>query len=271
MPSIANAAAEQAANAQRAAINGGGSADRNTLAKDMNTFLTLLTTQLKNQDPLSPMDSTEFTNQLVQFAQVEQQISQNEKLDNLVNLGVSSQAGMAVQYIGYNVEAESNKLPLQNGSGRFAYGLTSEAKSVGIILTDATGKTAFTAAGEITAGVHEFKWDGKDKDGNQLEDGTYTISVTALDKDGASIDTWTTVFGTVDGVTTQDGEAVLAMGNVGVLLSSVLSVTPPPKTPADPGTDPETDPGTDPEPEPEPDPDTGTDPGTVTDPETTTP
>lgn len=230
MPSVTNAAADAALSAQMASTNGGvASTDRNALAKDLNTFLTLLTTQLKNQDPLSPMDSTEFTNQLVQFAQVEQQIGQNEKLDTLVNLNVSSQAGMAIQYIGYNVEAESNKLPLQNGAGRFAYGLTSEAKSVGIILTDSSGKTAFTAAGEVTAGVHEFKWDGKDKDGNQLEDGTYTISVTALDNDGATVDSWTTVFGTVDGVTSQDGNTVLAMGKVGILLDDILSVTPPPK------------------------------------------
>ncbi|GAB3437832.1 flagellar hook assembly protein FlgD [Insolitispirillum peregrinum] len=202
------------------------SSGRNKLANDMNTFLTMLTTQLKNQDPLSPMDSNEFTNQLVQFAQVEQQIAQNEKLDSLVTVGKGSQASMAVQYIGMNIEAESSKMPLQDGAGRFAYGLKADAKSVGIMITDSAGKTVYTTSGLTTAGVHDFKWDGKDADGNQLDDGIYNISVTALDKDGASIDTWTTVFGTVDGVTAQNGETMLVMGKVGVALSDVLSVTP---------------------------------------------
>jgi flagellar basal-body rod modification protein FlgD len=202
------------------------SQSRNKLAQDMDTFLTLLTSQLKNQDPLSPMDSTEFTNQLVQFAQVEQQISYNEKLDSLIGLTVGSQAATAVQYIGLDVEAESSLLPVQEGKGRFAYGLTEDAKSVGIIIQDSAGKTVFTAAGDTSAGVHEFKWDGKDKDGNQLDDGTYRISITALDQDGASIDTWSTIFGTVTGVTSQDGETILTLGKVGVSLDNILSVSP---------------------------------------------
>jgi flagellar basal-body rod modification protein FlgD len=211
----------------------------------MNTFLTLLTTQLKNQDPLSPMDSTEFTNQLVQFAQVEQQIGQNEKLTSLLDLNAASQAAIAVQYIGLNAEAESNQLPLQDGSARFAYGLQADAKTVGIIITDASGDVAYTSSGKTTAGVHDFQWDGKDADGNQLEDGVYTISVTALDKDGASIDTWSTVFGKVDGVTTQNGETILVMGKVGVPLSKVLSVTPGSSSSADGGSTGSEDGGTD--------------------------
>jgi flagellar basal-body rod modification protein FlgD len=202
------------------------SSGRNKLANDMNTFLTLLTTQLKNQDPMSPMDSNDFTNQLVQYAQVEQQIGQNEKLSSLIDLNGASQAAMAVQYIGLNAEAQSNQLPLQDGDARFAYGLTSNAKSVGIMISDSAGKVVYTSEGKTTSGVHDFQWDGKDADGNQLEDGLYSISVTALDTDGASIETWTTVFGTVDGVTTQNGETILVMGKVGVPLSDILSVTP---------------------------------------------
>jgi len=246
MPSVNAAANDQALYEQMASTNGGvNSTSRNKLAKDMNTFLTLLTSQLKNQDPLSPMDSTEFTNQLVQFAQVEQQISYNEKLDNLITLNRGGQAAMAVQYIGMHVEAESNRVPLQDGYARFAYGLTEDAKSVGIMIQDATGKPVYTEAGKTTQGVHEFEWDGKDAYGNQLDDGTYTISLTALDKDGASIDTWTTVFGKVDGVTSQDGEAILTMGKVGVTLDNILSVTPATVKAAPTATDPSAGDGTD--------------------------
>lgn len=199
---------------------------RNKLAKDLDTFLLLLTTQLKNQDPLSPMDTTEFTNQIVQFAQVEQQIAQNEKLAQMVNLNVANLAATAVQYIGHVAEAESNKLPLQDGQAKFAYGLATEARSVGIMIQDEFGKTVYTKVmGNTAAGVHAFDWDGKDDNGIQLEDGTYTISVTALNNDGESVETWTTVFGQVDGVTSVNGTVVLTMGKVGVPMDKILSVT----------------------------------------------
>ena len=263
MPSVDATYNSQAAYNQMAANSAGsGSAARNQLATDMNTFLTLLTSQLQNQDPLDPMDSTEFTNQLVQFAQVEQQIGYNEKLDNMISLTQGSQAATAVQYIGLNVEAESNRFPLQDGKARFAYGLSDDAKTVGVMIQDSNGRTVYTEAGKTTAGVHEFLWDGKDANGNQLEDGTYTISLTALDNDGATVDTWTTVFGTITGVTSIDGETVLTMGNVGVTLDNILSVTPP-DVKADPT---ETDPS---DPDGGSDTDTGADDGT--DPDTSDP
>ena len=199
---------------------------RNKLAKDLDTFLLLLTTQLKNQDPLSPMDTTEFTNQIVQFAQVEQQIAQNEKLAQMVNLNVANLAATAVQYIGHVAEAESTKLPLQDGTAKFAYGLVSEARSVGIMIQDEFGTTVFTQTmGNTPSGVHPFDWDGKDENGVQLPDGTYSISVTALNNDGESIESWTTVFGRVDGVTSVNGTVVLTMGKVGVPMDQILSVT----------------------------------------------
>jgi len=221
MPSVAASANDQALYSQ---VTNGGSQSRNKLAQDLNTFLTLLTSQLKYQDPLSPMDSTEFTNQLVQFSQVEQQITQNEKLTSLLQATQSSQAAMAVNYMGRVVEVESNKLPLQDGSAKFAYGLAADAETVGIMIQDSTGKTVYGAEGKTTQGVHEFNWDGKDDSGNQLEDGTYTISVTAMGEDG-SIDTWTTVFGTVTGVTSQGDEVLLIMDKVGAPMSKLLSVT----------------------------------------------
>jgi len=199
---------------------------RNKLAKDLDTFLTLLTSQLKNQDPLSPMDSTEFTNQIVQFAQVEQQISYNEKLDDLITVSTGTQGAMAVHYIGQVIEAESSRVPLQDGTGRLAYGLAEDAASVGVIIADQAGTAVRSFQGETAAGVHEFRWDGKDDAGRPLPDGTYTISVTALNREEGQIDTWTTAFGRVDGVTNQDGQTMLVMGDQAVALDKVLSVTP---------------------------------------------
>src|SRR5215468_478605 len=89
-----------------------------TLAGNFNTFLTLLTSQLQNQDPLSPMDSTQFTQQLVMFSQVEQQINTNDNLQSLIALNLSQNANSAVNYIGRSVVMTNGEGALQsNGDG----------------------------------------------------------------------------------------------------------------------------------------------------------
>ncbi|NKD86827.1 hypothetical protein HEQ72_00645 [Haematospirillum sp. 15-248] len=225
MPSVSASAHDQALYQQLTKENGGKeNVSRNKLAKDLNTFLTLLTSQLKHQDPLSPMDSTEFTQQLVQFAQVEQQMSQNEKLDKLVAAQNASLAATAVSYIGNYVEAESNQVPLQDGKGRFAYGLREAAKQVGILVKDATGRVVRSFNGETSAGMHDFRWDGKDDNGDQLPDGTYNLAITAT-SDKGSVETWSTAFGKVTGVTSKDGEVLLVMDKAGVPISKILSIS----------------------------------------------
>src|SRR6195256_985265 len=92
-----------------------------TLAGNFNTFLTLLTSQLKNQDPLSPMDTTQFTQQLVQFSAVEQQINGNKKLDQLIGLQSTANAYGAVGFVGTQVAADSDQLSLQNKKSKFDY------------------------------------------------------------------------------------------------------------------------------------------------------
>ena len=197
----------------------------NKLAKDLDSFLLLLTSQLKNQDPLSPMDSTEFTNQLTQFAQVEQQINMNAGLNNLIGLTQQSIASNAVNYIGKTVEAESSQVPLSGGNLKAAYGLAGEAKSVNVVVRDDTGNIVFTKPGKITKGVHEFTWDGKDSMGIQLKDGTYTLSVTAMDGTDKPVDNYVTAFGKVTGVTTINGLTVLLLDKVGVPIDKILSVS----------------------------------------------
>ena len=198
---------------------------RNKLAKDLDSFLTLLTSQLKNQDPLSPMDSTEFTNQLVQFAQVEQQINSNESLTNLIGLSQQNIITNAVNYMGKTVEATSGKFPLQDGHAKAAYGVTKDASSVALVVRNSAGQLVYSSAGEKTQGVHPFEWDGKDSTGKQLPDGSYELQVTALSKDDEPVETYTTAFGKVTGVTTKDGQTLVVMGNLGVPIDKILSVT----------------------------------------------
>lgn len=225
MPSVNASANDKALYDQVTKSNGGVSSDsRNKLAKDLNTFLTLLTSQLKHQDPTSPMDSSQFTQQLVQYAQVEQQISQNEKLDKILTANNNTLSAMGVNYIGKYVEAESSSVPLQDGVGRFAYGVASTAKTVGILIKDSTGKVVRGIDGSPAAGVHEYRWDGKDDSGNQLPDGSYSLSVTAIGDNG-TIETYTTAFGRVTGVTNKDGEVNLIMDKLAAPMSKILSAS----------------------------------------------
>ena len=205
------------------------STSKNKLAKDLNSFLTLLTSQLKNQDPLSPMDSSEFTNQLVEFAQVEQQIGMNDNLTSLIGLVNQSIVSSAVNYIGATIEGESNQVPLQDGKLKAAYGLKAEAKQVTIVVRNEDGDIIYSrpidqAAGK-TQGVHAFEWNGKDSNGNQLPDGAYTLSVTAVGADEKPVENYVTAFGRVTGVTSINGATVLLIGKVGIPVNSVLSVT----------------------------------------------
>lgn len=225
MPSVNASANDKALYDQVTKSNGGVSSDsRNKLAKDLNTFLTLLTSQLKHQDPTSPMDSSQFTQQLVQYAQVEQQISQNEKLDKILTANNNTLSAMGVNYIGKYVEAESSSVPLQDGVGRFAYGVASTAKTVGILIKDSTGKVVRGIDGDPSAGVHEYRWDGKDDGGKQLPDGAYSLSVTAIGDNG-TIETYTTAFGRVTGVTNKNGEVNLIMDKLAAPMSKILSAS----------------------------------------------
>lgn len=202
---------------------------KNKLAKDLNSFLQLLTSQLKNQDPLSPMDSSEFTNQLVEFAQVEQQIGMNDNLTSLIGLTNQSIVSNAVNYIGKTIEGESNQAPLQDGKLKAAYGLNAEAHQVTVVVRNEAGDIVYSRPIESAAGrsqgVHPFEWNGKDSNGNQLPDGPFTISVTAVGADDSPIENYITAFGRVTGVTSINGATVLLVGKVGIPVNSVLSVT----------------------------------------------
>ena len=184
------------------------------LSADMNTFLTLLTTQLKYQDPLDPMDTAEFTNQLVQYSSVEQAIQTNSKLDDLLSLNISNLGAQAVSYIGKTAQVLGDVMPLQNGKAKAAYTLNKDVTSVSIMVKDMNGKVVYTTTGETTSGTHEFDWDGKDSNGNQLEDGAYQIVVSTKVQSGETEATvTTTVFGKVTGVASDSNNIYIGLGD----------------------------------------------------------
>jgi flagellar basal-body rod modification protein FlgD len=199
------------------------------LATNFNSFLQLLTTQLKNQDPLAPMDATQFTTQLVQFSQVEQSINTNSRLDQLVKLQSGSQAMSAVGFVGQEIQAFGDQTVLKDGSARFVYTLPSDAASTTITIKNANGDVIRTIANAPKdEGDHILTWDGKDDQGNPMANGTYTFSVSAKDGSDAAIDAVTGVIGTVQGVTVDNGTVVLDLGNgVHSKVTDVFTVNPP--------------------------------------------
>ena len=203
---------------------GGTSAAASTLADTFDTFLALLTTQLKNQDPLDPMKSSEFTSQLVQFAGVEQSINTNKKLDQLVQLQTSSQLNSAVSFIGKTVEVISDLLLLKDGAAKVSYGLDRNAAQTIISITDQNGRAVRSVRGETDAGRHEFEWDGRDSNGLQVPDGVYGFSVVATDGDEETIETIAASFGRVTGVEVVDNAPRLNIGALGVPFDAVFAV-----------------------------------------------
>jgi flagellar basal-body rod modification protein FlgD len=198
----------------------------NRIANNFQDFLKLLTTQLQNQDPTAPLDTNQFTQQLVQFAQVEQQLATNSNLENLINLQGTAQLTAITPLIGRTVEVDGSALPLQRGEAAGSYTLTTPTTETAITITNAAGRVVRTAAGETRPGTHGFVWDGKDNNGTQLPDGVYTLTVTGQ-TGSSTIAAPTTVYGRVTGAERGTGGAVqLRLGDITVNSDRIRSVVP---------------------------------------------
>jgi len=196
-----------------------------SLAANYETFLTLLTTQLKNQDPLSPMDSAQFTQQLVQFTGVEQSIATNRNLETLIGLQGGNGVGQGVAYIGRTVEADS-PVGGHAGSGiAWTYGFEGPVSNATLTVTDAAGKLVFATAADGTKGRHGFAWDGRNALGELLPDGAYSLAVMGRDATGAATAATVRTTGRVTGVENRDGTTQLLLGPAGVALDKILKVS----------------------------------------------
>ncbi len=170
------------------------------IASNFTTFLQLLTTQLQNQDPLSPMDTNQFTQQLVEFAQVEQQMKSNDELTTLVSLQQTAQDTAALNFVGQTVAVDGSSTTLDATNGA-TWSLTSPKPATATVtISDANGATAYTGTVPVNAGTQQFNWDGIGNDGTKWPVGNYTMSVTAKDANNQGVAVSTTVQATVDSV-----------------------------------------------------------------------
>ena len=196
---------------------------RATIAENFDTFLAMLTTQLKNQNPLDPLDTNQFTQQLVQFTSVEQQLKTNEFLEAMMLAGQNAGNTQAVGYIGKIVTASGAKSELANGRAQWHFAVD-KAADITATIRDMNGNVVFTKEGSVTQGESIFTWDGVGSDGQKKPDGPYSITVEGRDGDGKFVAVATEMTGAVTGVDLTGSEPVLMVGSARVNLSSVLSV-----------------------------------------------
>jgi flagellar basal-body rod modification protein FlgD len=205
-------------------------ADSTMIASNFTTFLTLLTTQLKNQNPLDPLDTNQFTQQLVQFAQVEQQMKSNDQLTSLVSLEKSAQSTTALAYVGATVVVDGSNAQLANNQASWTFNVSKPA-TASITIKDATGQTAYTGSFAVTPGAQAFTWDGHGNDGTLWPDGAYTMSATAVDANSQSVGISTQVEAVVDSVDLTQTPPLLSINGQNYTMDKVKQIVRPGYTP----------------------------------------
>ena len=203
-----------------------GAVDNNTLAGNFQTFLTLLTTQLKNQNPLDPLDTNQFTQQLVQFAQVEQQIKQNSQLETLISIEKSAQQTTALAYVGSTVAIDGTTAALTNRQATWTFNVPKPVSAT-VTIKNSTGQTVYSGSFSMNTGRQSFEWDGRDANGVQWPDGNYTISVTAKDANGQTVEIPSEIQGVVDSVDVTKTPPELSVGGQPFTLDKVKRVVRP--------------------------------------------
>jgi len=228
IPNIQQLLSQQSAAAQSSASSSSATDDAIAGLNDTyNNFLLLLTKQLQNQDPLNPMDTAQFTQQLVGFSQVEQQIASNKALEKLVGLQSSTNTYGAVSFLGNEVAVDTDHVSLQGSKAKFQYEIDHTAAKAVLTVVDSSGQTVLVQEANRDIGTYNVDWNGKDAFGNQLPDGDYRVAVTYADDHGQTYSAKITSFGTVDSTEIADGEVKLFMGNVGFPIDKVLKITKP--------------------------------------------
>lgn len=195
-----------------------------TLAKNFETFLGLLTTQLKNQSPLDPLNTNEFTQQLVQFASVEQQLKSNETLTALLTASRASTATSALGFVGTTVTADGRTTRLAEGKANWRLDVPRAVSGAVVTVTDASGAVVATETRSFAAGPQSYQWTGRTSTGTLAPDGDYTITLAARDASGQTVAIRSEIEGIVDSVDVTGSEPLLSIGGTQLPLSKVKTI-----------------------------------------------
>jgi flagellar basal-body rod modification protein FlgD len=205
------------------AASAASSAAAPNLAGNFNEFLQLLTTQLQHQDPTSPLDPNQFTQELVQFSSVEQQINTNTSLTTMIALQQTQQAASALQFIGANVAVSGTTAQLANGQASWNYSVTQPA-TASINILDSSGTTVYSTSQTVQPGSQSFVWNGMDSQGNSFPSGPYTISISAVGTSGQSVPVTTQIQGVVTGVDVSKNPPNLTIAGQAYPLNQITQV-----------------------------------------------
>ena len=189
-------------------------------------FLTLFIAQIKNQDPLSPLDSAEFTAQLAQFTSVEQLYGMNESLTDIKQT-LNDQDGQQdlIALIGKTVKADDNTISVEDGEVLSGFFNLEESADTTVSVYDSNGlKIRTLYSGWNDKGEHNINWDGRDKSGEIVQDGTYTFEVTARDENGYYVAANTYISGEVTGVTYKYGDPYLMIGDKLIRKDKIIEI-----------------------------------------------
>jgi len=209
--------------------SGSSAASANALANtqiagNFQSFLQLLTTQLQNQNPLSPLDTNQFTQQLVEFAGVQQQINTNDSLATLVSLQQTAQSSQALQFVGKTAVVSGNTAALTDSEATWELNIPT-ASTVNISIANSTGQTVFSNSFAANAGNNQvFNWNGLGTDGTQFPDGNYTLTATAKDSNGNTVGVTTSVAGVVSSVNLTQSPPLLSIGGQTFTVNQVQSI-----------------------------------------------
>jgi len=217
-PTAANSAATTPSTAQAAASSAGPA-----LAGNFNDFLKLLTTQLQHQDPTSPLDPNQFTQELVQFASVEQQINTNTSLSTMISLQQTQQAASALTFLGATVAVSGKTAELANGVANWSYSVTQPSTAT-INISNAAGQVVYTTSQSVQPGAQTFSWNGVDSQGTTWPSGPYTIAVNAVGANNQSVPVTTGVQGVVTGVDISQTPPTLTVGGQSYALNQITQV-----------------------------------------------
>jgi flagellar basal-body rod modification protein FlgD len=213
-----------------AGSSGSGAGSANALASqqiagNFQSFLTLLTTQLQNQNPLDPLDTNQFTQQLVEFAGVQQQLNTNDSLATLVSLQQTTQSTQALGFVGKIAVVAGNTAALTNSQAVWQINVPTDS-TVDVAITNSTGQTVFSGSYPVKAGNNQpFAWTGLGTDGTtQWPDGNYTMTATATDSSNNTVAVSTSVEDVVSSVDLTQSPPLLTIGGKTYTVNQIQSI-----------------------------------------------